>query len=178
MLLDVAQHGSQNEISVAVQADIVRSFDVQFDGRRVGARRDHQVVLELSLIAVEDEIDARIDLGVAHSRKMANIDHVTRCVIADEIVAGAWKAIECDGFHSGPCADQGDVDLRRWAFYDIPQDERRTRVRQKSVKPRTTGDEANVGVALALVRLEHQGPGEENCIRPARRCRRPHPLEL
>ena len=54
---------------------------------RIGAGGDLEVVFQLSLVAVVDQIDARINALIAHSRKLRNVAMPFCRIVADEIVA-------------------------------------------------------------------------------------------
>src|SRR2546427_142869 len=61
----LAGRRGDDEIAPVVEPHAVGALEAERDRARVGARSDDEVVLELAVAAIEDEADARIDLGVA-----------------------------------------------------------------------------------------------------------------
>jgi hypothetical protein len=76
---------------VVAQLDLVRALELQRDGAGVRARRDAEVVFELSLVAVIDNVHALVDLRVAHARVGLDVRAPLRRVVADEVVCPALK---------------------------------------------------------------------------------------
>jgi hypothetical protein len=55
--------GVKHQISVVIDLDTLGTFKSDPDLCRIAARRDNQVIFQMPLVAVIDEVDARIDCG-------------------------------------------------------------------------------------------------------------------
>ncbi len=67
----------------------------------VGSRRHDEVILQLPLVAVVDQVNARIDSLVLHLRVGRNIRAPLRRIVADEVVARPRQFIHASYFGGG-----------------------------------------------------------------------------
>ena len=97
-LSQFAARGLYEEIAARfVNADAVRAFEREADAFGAHAGREAEVVFELFLVAVVFEVNAGVDLRVAHTRVVRDVHAPTRRVVADEVVAPARLLVEtCD----------------------------------------------------------------------------------
>ena len=82
----------ENQVSTA-QFQLGCRIKLQLGLRRVGARRNLEIVFQLALASVEHQIDARINAVVANSGKLRNPRMPLPWIVADEVVAPAGKRI-------------------------------------------------------------------------------------
>src|SRR5579872_2120061 len=143
---------------------------IQPDRVRVGARRDHKIVLQLSaLIAVVDKIDARVDVIELYPAKRGYVRPPLARVVADEIIALAWQRIEASRgrarirageFHREngvvACSFVLTFDSRRDSRRSIafPQREHGLIVRQKQAVTLAAREEADPWIGLSFIGLE------------------------
>src|SRR4029077_10095779 len=92
----------------------VAAFEVQLDPIRVGTRGNFEVVLQLTLFAVVDEVDARINIGVANARVLRNVAVPLGRVTAHQVVAVAGKRIGSAQLGFRLRADQLHVNHGGW----------------------------------------------------------------
>ena len=60
----------RHNVAIAIHAQRPSAGNLDCDAMRIRMRREHEVVFELMLVAVVDNIDTGIDLGVAHFRAL------------------------------------------------------------------------------------------------------------
>jgi hypothetical protein len=77
-LTDVAAAVCMTSVPSRVQLDTLGAVDVETDPVRIGAGRDDEVVLEQAVAAVIHEIDAGIDVDVAHAAIRGRADRRRR----------------------------------------------------------------------------------------------------
>ena len=65
--------------------------EFELDASRVGSRRDHEVILQLTLISVVHEVYTWVDARVFHVGVVADIGAPLRRIVPQEVVAGATK---------------------------------------------------------------------------------------
>ncbi len=62
-----AAPGGQDQVAgLIVDTHPLHPFECQQDVARVGARRDHKVILQIAVVIVEDEVDALVYAGGPH----------------------------------------------------------------------------------------------------------------
>jgi hypothetical protein len=84
---------AQFQIPLRVQADGLRACEAQHHPLGDAAGPHDQVVLELPLVAVVDEVDARVDVFVLHSGIRRHIGPPLRGIVADEVVGLAGQGV-------------------------------------------------------------------------------------
>ena len=62
------------QVAAAVHLDALGAVEADADRRRIGAGRDEEVVLEALLVAVELEVDAVVDAGLADAGELLDAD--------------------------------------------------------------------------------------------------------
>src|SRR5438309_1300505 len=77
---------TKSQVATFVHLDFIGTFNRELDAARIGSRRDNEIVFELPVVAVIDQIDARIDLTVPYCGKGGNIRAPKRRIVADEII--------------------------------------------------------------------------------------------
>ena len=87
MLDDIALAGGDQQIAQGVELERPGTVDGQCNLARVSTGRDQQVVLELALVAVVHQVDARVDVGVLDAREVGHARAPLAGVIADQVVA-------------------------------------------------------------------------------------------
>src|ERR1035438_836154 len=96
----------EKQIALGVNSG-ASAVDAPGDAAGVGAGGDYKVVLQLALIAVEDEIDAGVDLGILDLAIGRDAGLPVLGVVADEVAHHAGLRSESYGVRLGICADQG-----------------------------------------------------------------------
>ena len=84
----------EHEIPSAVDRGARRSIDLKGDARRRGAWSDDEVVFQLLLIAVVDEVHARIDVVVRDFRVRMDTGSPAARVPADEMIGSPWQFVD------------------------------------------------------------------------------------
>jgi hypothetical protein len=90
------QHGSARlhfQIALRRDPETVGSAEPHADGTWVGPGRHHQVILQTSLVAVINRVDAPIHLRVAHPR-VAGDAGMPMGAVADEVVGAGGKRLQ------------------------------------------------------------------------------------
>src|ERR1035441_2442380 len=115
----------EKQIALGVNSG-ASAVDAPGDAAGVGAGGDYKVVLQLALIAVEDEIDAGVDLGILDLPKSRYAAVPVLGIVADEVAHHAGLRVQsyCVGLGIG--ADQahaqgvGCVHCRRGRYRQRP----------------------------------------------------------
>ena len=71
----------------------ISTIDRNSDLARIGARANYEVIFQLPLIAVVDDIDARIDGGIANARKGLDVGKLLIRSAASKVVNLAREQI-------------------------------------------------------------------------------------
>ena len=95
-ILDFGLASSQFRVSIFEFR--VASFNGQPNGLGVSARRHHKVVLQLLLVAVINQVDARIDVLVLHLGEGGNPGVPLLGVASDEVVGVARQPVDARDF--------------------------------------------------------------------------------
>ena len=164
MFHDVSAGRVQHQVPLGVQLHRGLPVEVQRDGAGVRSRGDHEVVLELLLVAVVDHVDAGVE--VLRDSTWAYVGMSVchwRGVVAAEVIALAGQLAEPHDFRVRVGAGEGHGQHGRWPAAVAPaagagllQAEHRLRGRQEQGEVAAVGQEAHLAVGLALVRLEAQ----------------------
>ena len=105
-------HGHlQHEVPLSIHLEPVGALDVEDDAGGVSARAHNEVILELALIAVIEEIDARIKVRVAHLRVGRDVGAPLRGIVADEVVGLAGEFLQPR--HARTRVGAGEADAQR-----------------------------------------------------------------
>ncbi len=147
----------QHELALGIDLEIVRARKAKCDLIWIGARRDDEVVLELPLLAVVNEVDARVDTAVAHLRERRDVRAPMRRIVADEVVGLARQLV--DAAHGGRRSRADDAHSKRGCAIWITrlvEHEHCFLWREKQGVARTMGREANGFVRLGPILLELQ----------------------
>jgi hypothetical protein len=145
----LAPSGVEHEVSGRVDGDALGVLDAQADAARIGARRDVEVVLEVSALAVVDEVDPRIDAFVAHVREARNARAPAASVGAAHVARNTGERIEPDDARPLARAGGCDTDVRA-----IAAAEHRVAVGKKQRAVARPRREAHARVGLPDVGLE------------------------
>src|SRR5216683_971802 len=105
---------SRDEVSPAVELLPGRSFEREPNPLGVRSRFDDQVVLELPVVAVEHQVDSRVNLVVLHARKVGNVRSPLSALAPDEVVTLSLRRFDSAGrdtprpgpphAQAGPCS--------------------------------------------------------------------------
>jgi len=169
-LPQLARADLDDEITFARQSPAVAALDGQGDDLGIGPRSDDEVVLELSLAAVEHEVDPRIDLLVTHAAVTWHAGAPTARVVAQVVVGLPRQGVL--GGHAP-----------RWLRAGRPEPQGASRAvhghdgfvgRENERVASAPREEPHVGRVLADVRFE---PERQRAVvmgrgHPRRRCRR------
>jgi hypothetical protein len=90
---DLAAHGFQHQFSSRAQADVFHPCEFQHDRCWTGARMQDEVVFQLSVSAVINQIDSRIDILVLHLAKIGYVRAPPLGIASQEIAALAWEFV-------------------------------------------------------------------------------------
>src|SRR5262249_22984055 len=126
------------------------------DRTRIGARLEDKIVLQLVLIAVIDDVDARIDGAVPHARVARNIGAPVR-LIAAEVIRPASEAIEPFDCGRRVRVLEQDIYLPGMAIRTalrVREGERGAVFREEQVVAAGMRGIEDIGVRLAAVRVE------------------------
>ena len=96
---------------------MVRAFDFESDGVRVGVGSEVEVEFEAVVVAVEDRVDAGIDAAVLHRGVVGHIGVPLLRVVAEEVVGLAGELIAA-GERGLGCAEKFEVDGVGWERED------------------------------------------------------------
>ena len=88
------------QVAIGVQFEFLRPRKLKPDGLRICPRRNDEVVLQLPLVAVIDQIDARVDGGVLYPGKGWHAAVPFGRVVADEVVGCAGEPIQTGHLYS------------------------------------------------------------------------------
>src|SRR5579864_9418731 len=135
------------------------SLELQLRLCGIGAGSDLEVVFELALVSVEDEVDAGVDIVVAHMRKLGHIIAPARRIVSQYVVALAREGTGRNRGHRG--ASPNEVHLQGFGGVGLGgmKGEGRSLGTKKKGIAGSTSDETRpviggVEIGLSLVGLE------------------------
>src|SRR5204862_71828 len=108
-LMDWPGGGVQDEVAPAVDFEAVGAVEVEDDAAGIGAWAHDDVVLQLALVAVIDDVDARVDVVISHLGIDGDVRPPGRWIVPDEVVhlagqffqpAHAWSRARVGEGHS------------------------------------------------------------------------------
>src|SRR5688572_23417226 len=76
----------QKQIAIRFHPDALRPFEAEVNGTRVRSGGDDEVIFELSIAAVEKEIDSRIDLAIADALVNRHIADPFGAILTQEVI--------------------------------------------------------------------------------------------
>jgi hypothetical protein len=85
--------GADRDIAVAVFPNAICPADFKLNRPR-RMRRDEHIIFQAALIAVIDDIDARIDVAVLHARKIRDVLNPSARIGSAEVVGAAGLKIQ------------------------------------------------------------------------------------
>src|SRR3984957_16065016 len=153
-----------------LQCKSLSTVKLEFRLSRIGVRRDLKVVLELPLISVENQIDSRINIFIAHASKLRHATPPLCGIVAHEVVALARKRIGSGDDRVGIRTDELHLQrvdlgctLTLTGLFGVAvrQAQNGAFRAEKEIVARSPGHEfrARIGrieIRLALIGLEHQ----------------------
>src|SRR5262249_58684012 len=86
----------QHQVALPVQVHAAGAGEGEADGGRVGARGDHEVILQPALVAVVHEVDPRIDAPVGNAPVVFDAGVPAGRVVAEEVVAAGRQLVQAD----------------------------------------------------------------------------------
>ena len=93
-LLQSAARGRDPETAVGIDRDMRGAVERDGDVADARARREDEVVFELSLIAVIDDVHARVDVAILHFVIAVNAGLPQPRIVANQIVRRPGKRLE------------------------------------------------------------------------------------
>src|SRR5882672_4913799 len=76
----------QHQFALLVDGDIIRTFEMNRDCRRIGARRDGEIIFKLLLITIINQVDAGIEIFDLEPGVDRDADVPLRWIVADQII--------------------------------------------------------------------------------------------
>ncbi len=150
----VSARGVQDEVALGIKRFPRDAVKRQPDGAGARAGLDHEVVLELLLVAVVDQVDAAVDTLVGHLGVVGDVGVPLRRVVADEVVTHAGLLVETDGVGAGVRPDElHGHDVAAIALLQLHHGAGGCQERRVAG---TLGQEVDPRIGLALVDLEAQ----------------------
>jgi hypothetical protein len=134
---------------------------------RIRARRNHPVVFQLAVVAVEHQIDTRVHFSQRHFAVVGDVGPPFRRIVADEIIADTRLFIQGLESRLGIRADQLHPLHRPFAAgkYGFLR-------RHKQRIARSTSEKLHAPINLALVRLKAERQSAISVAQVARRRQR------
>src|SRR2546423_10998900 len=94
MLSNLAAAGLQNEIAFGIKGKIFSACESNPDLSRISAGCQTKVVFKLTLLAVIDHINPRINSCVLHLSKRRDVGVPSASIIADQVIALALQRLK------------------------------------------------------------------------------------
>jgi hypothetical protein len=173
-LTDFAGGRVQHQIALGIHFKAVGALEGEDDPVGVGARAHNEVVLQLTLVAVIDEIDAGVEVVVPHLGIRGHIGAPLGGVVADEVVGLAGQFFQLHHARVG-VSSQNDHSERRprrvsrffelcsrvWCFtfprvFRLGENQDRLRGSEKECVRGTAGEELDLGIGLSGVATMHR----------------------
>ena len=144
-----------DEVARRVLGERTRSVEGEPDAFRVRARRDDEVVAEAAEpVALIDEVDARIDVGVRDASEQRDARDPGRPAGADQVVGDAGQAFAFDRFRVS--TDHAHAHVRRAVVFRLERQPRFAIERRD--QPAAVNDEGGARLELAPIGFEGQEP--------------------
>jgi hypothetical protein len=147
-----------HEVAGLIHRHVVHAVEVERDLRGISAGRDHEVVFQAALIAVVDEIHARVHVFVAHLVEAIDVALLLGRIVAAELPDAARLRLErprarcrvaIDQAHVHPTGRRRGRSSMAVACRAGPaQFEGGSTCRYLHALPRTAGEETRVPVAV------------------------------
>src|SRR5258706_8249725 len=93
-LQDLRTRPTDQEVAIGLFLHRLCAFELDADSRRIGARGKGEIVLQLTLVSVDNQIDSRIYAAHRNLTVIGDVSAPLRGIVADEIVGDARKLIE------------------------------------------------------------------------------------
>ena len=93
-LNEVAGGGGKDEVTCRVRSDGVDAVVGKFNAVGVGPGGKDEVVFELTLVTVEDEVDAGVDVAALYFGELGDAGDPVGGILADQVIADARKAFD------------------------------------------------------------------------------------
>lgn len=91
-----ARFSLQNQVASVVDLDGFRSGESQANAVGIGSGGDQKIVFQLALVAVPDQVNARINFVVFDASEIGDVRPPTTRIISDEVIRFARQFIQCD----------------------------------------------------------------------------------
>src|SRR5260370_42332127 len=101
MLNHVSPGCVQHQVALSIKRQVLGTPEGKPDDTRIGAGSNHEVVLQLPLVAVVDEIDAWVDIPVRDLAIRRDVRSPPTGIIAYEIVDSAWQLLFAHNTRAG-----------------------------------------------------------------------------
>src|SRR5579863_320158 len=108
----------QKEVTARIHSQIARSFHAQIDCFRIGSRCDDKVILDCSLVSIEDEVYTRVDIRVLDAVKCWDICSPICTVATKKIIDSTRQRIDSYDLR-GPI-DIGQMHAYKGGFCFLP----------------------------------------------------------
>src|SRR5437667_11434611 len=93
VLANITLRSVQQQVAAGVDFHFLSALETKFDDLGVRAGRHDEIVFQLSLIAVVDQVDARIHLTVLDFRIRSYVGPRLLGVVSNEVVDLPWQLI-------------------------------------------------------------------------------------
>ena len=88
----------ERKVTLGVQFQDVPAFKVEANGLRGGSGFEHEVVLQVTLVAVIGQVGAGVDVLIEHPAVRGNPGAPVLRIVADEVVRSAWQWVQRGSF--------------------------------------------------------------------------------
>ena len=170
---DVPNGRAQHEVALVVHVEFVSPPEAKGDKTGIGPWAYDEVILQLTLVAVIDQVDPGVEGRILHLGVGGHVRPPLRGIIADEVVGPAGQLLPPHrpqgrlspheghaqhrlGPRSPPRGFAMDGRFARWRLARRQHQDRPGGGEKEGV-PGAAGEELHLGVGLAAVGLEGQG---------------------
>src|SRR5215469_8412345 len=108
-----------HQVAFHRQAHLTSATESPLDHMRIRARLQHQIIFQLTMLAVINDVDARIHRAISHTRILPYAGAPV-CSRTDKIIRLSGQRIECFDRRRAIGAYQRDVDPPRTGREDRP----------------------------------------------------------
>src|SRR5277367_572303 len=150
---------AENQVAV-VKLKLGCAIELQLRLSRICAGSKFEVILQMALVAVENQVDSGVDIRVVDGCELRNVRVPLLSIVADEVVAFARKRLGSSGSCRPVSACEVHAqELVSWLGMrrvgSLQRESGACAVQKKTVS-RAMREEFHGGVGLALVRFEDQ----------------------
>ena len=162
LLREIARVRLEHKVAVVDRfRSLSHAVETHVDALRVRARREHEIVFELALLAVVDDVDAGIDVAVAHFAETRHAGAPRGRIVAREIVRHGRRRVFADDCSGMSGAVEAQANCGRWLRgIRLQRDDGFARRQEQRLAGAARGV-ANRSIELAAIFLESEWHGRE-----------------